>query len=141
MTPKDRTGIKFGYRCYCRHWDTASKLKLWPQAGYANPGSVISPKGTRWRLCGIAYPGISLLHVPTNTRHSVDYTVFLRLVRFGWRVTSDRQENARIKISRWQDGTHYYAQVDGEDVVVDGRCKWDTYAQAMKAAKQFIGRL
>lgn len=40
-------------------------------------------------------------------------------------------------ISRWRGGTHYYAKIGGDDVVWDGREKWDTYTEAEEACRKF----
>jgi len=50
------------------------------------------------------------------------------------------EREPKITISRWPNGRHYYARVDGEDVVIDGRMKWDTYGAAEKAAERWMQR-
>ncbi len=49
----------------------------------------------------------------------------------------------KIRIIRWPHGTHYYAKIGDQDVVVDGVQKWDTWDEALTAANRFIqeGRL
>jgi len=45
---------------------------------------------------------------------------------------------ARLIVSRWPKGTHFYAKVDGFDVVnTRGRYKWDTQRGARRAAVAF----
>jgi len=47
----------------------------------------------------------------------------------------------KLKVSRWQKGTHFYAKVNGLDVVdTKGRYKWGTEADAKRAAKRFAKR-
>jgi len=52
---------------------------------------------------------------------------------FGRLKTEDR-----IKITQWPNGTHWYARVDGEDVVMDNEQKWNTYKEAYDKAIQYI---
>lgn len=48
-------------------------------------------------------------------------------------------EKQRIKISKWPQGKHYYATVDGIAVTDDdGVKKWNTVEAAERAAKKFI---
>ena len=48
-------------------------------------------------------------------------------------------DEKEIKISQWQGGgMHYYAKIGDADVVVHGEQKWDTWDEAMNAAKDFI---
>lgn len=46
-----------------------------------------------------------------------------------------------IKITRWPDGSHYYAKIDSIDVVVKGDVKWNTYDEAEKHAKEYMKTL
>lgn len=39
---------------------------------------------------------------------------------------------------QWPGGTHYYAKIGDEDIVVDGKQKWDTKEEAEEAAKKFM---
>jgi len=51
---------------------------------------------------------------------------------------NERMESG-IKITRWVDGTHYYAKIFDQDVVDEsGNQKWDSYSEAMSACKRFI---
>jgi hypothetical protein len=43
----------------------------------------------------------------------------------------------KITISRWPEGTHWYARVDGEDVELDGYRKWLSRIEAEAAAKEW----
>lgn len=55
------------------------------------------------------------------------------MVRRGW-IPSD-SEQSPIVISRWPQGTHFYASVHGESVQdSEGNVKWGTYEQAFTAA-------
>ena len=48
---------------------------------------------------------------------------------------------ARVKVSVWPRGTHFYARIDNVDVVgARGRYKWNTAAAARQAAKRFARR-
>ncbi len=44
----------------------------------------------------------------------------------------------RITVDRWPNAKHYYARVDGIDVVWDGQSKWNTYKSAHAAAERFM---
>jgi len=57
---------------------------------------------------------------------------------FGW---PDKPEGVRelerkgITVTRWQDGTHYYAKINGADVRNrKGTFQFDTYGEAIEAA-------
>lgn len=39
---------------------------------------------------------------------------------------------------QWPDGAHYYAKIGDEDVVVDGKQKWDTLKEAKVAAEKYL---
>lgn len=43
-----------------------------------------------------------------------------------------------FRIIKWDGGTHFYAKVGDEDVVVNGAQKWDTRKEAEDAAKIYI---
>lgn len=45
-----------------------------------------------------------------------------------------------IKLHKWPDGNHWYASVDGVEVIEDGVMKWNTSADAEAAAKRFEKR-
>jgi hypothetical protein len=45
--------------------------------------------------------------------------------------------NGKITITKWPGGEHFYARVDGEDVELYGRRKWDSHKEAMSAALKF----
>lgn len=46
-----------------------------------------------------------------------------------------------IHVSRWPGGTHFYAKVGDQDVVVDGKEKWNTWDEAQTAADKFFAVL
>lgn len=50
----------------------------------------------------------------------------------GW----PRQTSSKIHLFKWPDGNHWYASVEGKDVVEFGRGKWNTAQQAEDAAKR-----
>ena len=51
-------------------------------------------------------------------------------------------ETERIKIIKWQGGSHYYAKVDGMDVTDDkGNQKWNTREYAKEVAEKFMIKL
>ena len=55
------------------------------------------------------------------------------LIKRGWKP--DESENSPIVISRWPQGTHFYAKINGEDVVdEEGNVKWMPHEAAFKAA-------
>jgi len=43
-----------------------------------------------------------------------------------------------ISIFKWPGGKHFYAKVNGFDVVVDDKQKWNTESAAKKAAEKFM---
>ncbi len=43
-----------------------------------------------------------------------------------------------LRILQWPKGRHYYAKIGNEDVIVDGKMKWDSYAEAELASKKFV---
>lgn len=44
---------------------------------------------------------------------------------------------ADVQYMQWPSGKHWYAKINGEDVVVNGVQKWDTYEEAVQAAEQY----
>lgn len=44
----------------------------------------------------------------------------------------------KLRIISWPGGTHFYAKVGNEDVVVDDKQKWDTEAEAAAAGKKYL---
>lgn len=64
----------------------------------------------------------------------------LNLIKNGWKPKSEN--GADIRISRWPDGTHFYATVNGEDVQDEnGNVKWDTYELAQENAIKYTIKL
>lgn len=55
----------------------------------------------------------------------------------GW---GEKSELSRISVTRWPEGAHWYATVDGEDVVIDGVRKWISYQRALESAQAFMRR-
>ena len=55
----------------------------------------------------------------------------------GW---PDNAHKPNIKLSRWPDGNHWYAFVDGDEVTEGSEQKWNTPEEAEAAAKRFIQR-
>lgn len=45
-----------------------------------------------------------------------------------------------VKITRWVGGRHYYARVDGIDVVIGGQAKWNTVEAAEAAVREYLGK-
>ena len=43
-----------------------------------------------------------------------------------------------VRIFSWDNGVHYYAKIFNLDIVWDNEQKWNTYAEAEEAAKEFI---
>lgn len=43
-----------------------------------------------------------------------------------------------VRIIQWPDGSHFYAKVGNEDVVVGGKQKWDSRADAEMAGKKYL---
>lgn len=56
----------------------------------------------------------------------------------GWPKDSGKPD---IKLSKWPDGNHWYAYVNGQEVVENGVQKWNTPKQAEEAAKRFAANL
>jgi hypothetical protein len=46
----------------------------------------------------------------------------------------------KVHLFRWPDGQHWYASVEGKDVVEDGRVKWNTQQEAEDAANRAIAK-
>ena len=46
-----------------------------------------------------------------------------------------------IKIIQWPGGTHFYAKIGTMDVMVDGKQKWDTRAEALQHAENYFNEL
>lgn len=44
---------------------------------------------------------------------------------------------AKLKISQWPNGKHFYARIGDEDVIESDRNKWDSREAAERAAKRF----
>lgn len=45
-----------------------------------------------------------------------------------------------VRIIQWPGGEHFYAKIGNQDVVVNGKQKWDTREEAEAAAKKFRRR-
>jgi hypothetical protein len=105
---KVKQGRCVGYHEGNRVWDSWVKVKP-PQIGSPGhePGAYVSPSGQLWRPCGLSYPGLLLVNWEQRRGHSVDWRTLLRMERFGWRWVPDGAK-PDYKITRWQDGTHYY---------------------------------
>jgi hypothetical protein len=43
-----------------------------------------------------------------------------------------------VRIIQWPDGSHFYAKIGNEDVVVAGKQKWDSRADAEAAGKKYL---
>jgi hypothetical protein len=43
-----------------------------------------------------------------------------------------------VRIIQWPDGSHFYAKIGNTDVVVDGKQKWDSRAEAEAAGQKFL---
>jgi hypothetical protein len=56
----------------------------------------------------------------------------------GWPKAKPATALDRVEYFKWQDGNHWYARVDGRDVVVNGAVKWNTREQAQEAARKFM---
>jgi len=44
----------------------------------------------------------------------------------------------KLRIISWPNGEHFYAKVGNMDVVIDGKQKWDTKAEAQAAGERFL---
>lgn len=44
----------------------------------------------------------------------------------------------KLRIISWPDGKHFYAKVGMEDVVFDGKQKWDTKEEAATAGEKYL---
>lgn len=53
----------------------------------------------------------------------------------GW---PEEKIKPNIKISKWFEGNHFYAFVDGNTVTINGEHKWNTAQQAEDAAHEYI---
>ena len=43
-----------------------------------------------------------------------------------------------IRLIQWKDGSHWYAKIGREDVVMYGKQKWDTKEEANKMAEKYL---
>jgi hypothetical protein len=43
-----------------------------------------------------------------------------------------------VRILQWSGGTHFYAKIGQQDIEWEGKCKWDTRAEAEHAARCFV---
>jgi len=43
-----------------------------------------------------------------------------------------------VRIIQWPDGSHFYAKIGNEDVVVSGKQKWDSRADAEAAGEKYL---
>lgn len=43
-----------------------------------------------------------------------------------------------IRLIQWKDGSHWYAKIGREDVVMYGKQKWDTKEEASKMAEKYL---
>ena len=48
---------------------------------------------------------------------------------------------SKITVTRWPNGTHWYARVGGEDVEYCGRKKWDSHDEALACANLWAKRM
>lgn len=53
--------------------------------------------------------------------------------------TSDEISEKDIRIIQWPNGNHFYAKIGNEDVVWEGEQKWNTKAEAKRAAEKYLG--
>ena len=120
-----RQGRKVGYWEYNRLWDKFF-CKM-PTVDVSAPATFISPNGSRWRLCGLHYPGMLLVKEDFKYGHSVSFGTLYALVgKFGWGYLPDTRKEEKPQITRWPDGNHYY--LDGDDSK-----KYNTYSAAYRA--------
>jgi hypothetical protein len=78
-------------------------------------------------------------HVVWN-KYDLDYGYMFdiqNVVKHTLEVKKYMIPNGKITVTQWPEGTHYYARVDGEDVVLYGKKRWDSRDEAMKAALKF----
>ncbi|MGD9697531.1 hypothetical protein [Acinetobacter sp.] len=85
-----------------------------------------------------------LEEIDSNSLEALNIRMFFMMQIPGWdkivfendvQVGKDR----KIRITRWQDGIHFYAKVDGVDVVdSSGNQKWNTYGAAYASAQKWI---
>jgi len=79
------------------------------------------------------YAGI---HGPTGSRDALK-----RVVEKEIAAQEYVEKKSKIHIHRWPDGTHWYADIAGEDVVDEnGNVKWNTYTEAMQAAENYLNK-
>jgi len=57
----------------------------------------------------------------------------------GW--PKDGPPSPKIHLFKWPDGNHWYASVDGKDVVEGKITKWNSEQEAYDAAQRFIQNL
>ncbi len=59
---------------------------------------------------------------------------------YGGEVVESEYKGHDISISRWYTAIHYYARVDGKDIIVNGSAKYNTFKEAITNAKRFINK-
>ncbi len=70
----------------------------------------------------------------SSVRPDQEFDSMLKLIRKAW----PKDAGPKIHLFRWPDGNHWYASVDGRDVVENGIAKWNTEQDAEDAAKRFL---
>lgn len=75
---------------------------------------------------------------------AINLRYFIMMQFSGWEKVLyeeniEKPEVKDIKVFQWPFGKHYYAKYKGEDVVVKGEQKWNTYEEAYKKALEYAG--
>lgn len=75
---------------------------------------------------------------PGHCAHPVELVKRGYIDGIGWPQEAGKTD---IKLSKWSDGNHWYAYVNGEEVIENGAQKWNTPEEAESAAKRFADRM
>ena len=84
--------------------------------------------------------GKFVVNCNNGCRHIDDTFEILRTVErknLIFPITSEKD----IRIIKWDNGTHYYTKIGNQDVVIDGKQKWDSHKEAYRAGVKFLNRI
>ena len=80
--------------------------------------------------------GVYLTDGPSYMSFSEHLTVVDTLVKEN--ISFPHYSEEDIIVKRWQGGVHYYAQVGGLDVVIDGKQNWNDAMMARRMALKYL---
>ncbi len=83
---------------------------------------------------------IILKGMPVYVNQNGGWCVGLSEIGEPVRATDFPGSEPDVKITRWIGGKHYYARVDGVDVMIGGQAKWNTVEAAEAAVRKYLGK-